>query len=116
MLYALLLIAQLSGVRHWPPGARVPVWVDLIHAPAGASQLIDRAMKNWTDASGGQLTLVRAANRADAAIRIVFVASDGLYGEAAPRVDRATGFIAQADIAINAASPTIPWSPASLCI
>lgn len=105
MLQVLLLVGQLAVTRHWPPGARVPVWVDLSHAPAGASPLIDRALKNWSDASRGQLTLVRAATRADGAIRIVFLAGDGIYGEAAPRVDSATGFIARADIAINSAVP-----------
>ena len=108
MWLALVLAAQLTGGRHWPAGARVPVWVDLNRAPPGASALIDRAMKNWSDASAGQLTLVRAADRAAAAIRITFVASDGIYGEAAPRVDPATGFITQADVLINSAVPDDP--------
>jgi len=108
MLLALLLVAQLSGGRHWPPGARVAVWVDTAHAPAGAAMLVERAMKNWSDASNGQLTLIKAAVRADAAIRIVFVSSDHVYGEAAPRVDPKTGFIAQADVAINSAVPDDP--------
>jgi len=111
MLHALLMAAQLSAARpspqwrHWPPGARVAVWLDTAHAPADAAMLVERAMKNWSDASDGQLTLVPAKSRADAAIRIVFVASENVYGEAAPRVDPATGFIAQADIAINSAVP-----------
>ena len=108
MLYALLLAAQLTAARHWPPGARVAVWVDTAHAPAGAAMLVERAMKNWSDASNGQLTLVKSATRADAAIRIVFVSSDHVYGEAAPRLDPKTGFIAQADIAINSAVPDDP--------
>jgi len=108
MLHVLVLAAQLSASGHWPPGARVPVWVDLKHAPPGAPSLIERAMKNWSDASDGRLTLVRAATRNDASIRIVFIASDGVYGEAAPRVDRTTGFIAQADVLINSAVPDDP--------
>lgn len=67
--------------------------------------LVERAMKHWSDASNGQLTLIRAATRPEAAIRIFFVSSDNVYGEAAPRIDPATGFIAQADVAINSAVP-----------
>jgi|SRR5262249_13478580 len=103
-----MFVAQLTAVRHWPPGARVAVWVDASQAPAGATALVERAMKNWSDASGGRLTLVRAPTRADASIRIFFVSSNSLYGEAAPRVDPRTGFIAQADVAINSAVPDDP--------
>ncbi len=84
------------------------VWIDASRAPIGASMLVERAMKTWTDASAGQLTLVRANTRAEAAIRIAFVQSDTNYGEAAPRVDPSTGFIARADVAINAAVPDDP--------
>jgi hypothetical protein len=105
---ALLLIGQLTAAPHWPAGARVPVWIDASRAPAGAAALVERAMKTWTDASDGRLTLVRAATSGEAAIRIVFVQSDTNYGEAAPRVDPGTGFIARADVAINAAVPDNP--------
>ena len=113
MLVALLLIAQLTAAPldvardrpHWAPGARVAVWIDLTRAPLGAAALVERAMKNWSDASSGQLTLVRVNTRAEAAIRILFVQSDTNYGEAAPRVDPSSGFIARADVAINAAVP-----------
>lgn len=105
MIHALLLIGQLSTLPHWPAGARVAVWVDGRQAPAGAVTMVERALKVWTDASGGRLTLVSAARREDAAIRIIFVSSDTTYGEAAPRVDRTTGLIAQADVAINSDTP-----------
>ena len=101
----LLFLVQLSAARHWAPGARVAVWVDPNHAPPGAAMLVGRAMKNWTDASRGQLTLVAAKTRDEAAIRVFFVSSDNVYGEAAPRVDPQTGFIGQADVAINSAVP-----------
>lgn len=104
MLAAFFLIGQLTA-PHWPAGARVAVWIDTSHAPPGAADLVERAMRTWSIASDGRLTLVRASTRADAAIRVFFVQSDTNYGEAAPRVDRATGLIARADVAINAAVP-----------
>src|SRR5262249_49207099 len=108
VMAALLLIAQLTAAPHWPGGARVAVWIDAGRAPVGAAALVERAMKTWSDASNGELTLVRASTRADAAIRILFVQSDTNYGEAAPRVDPASGFIVRADVAINAAVPDDP--------
>jgi hypothetical protein len=107
-MYALLLCVQLASSSHWPPGARVPVWIDTARAPAGAAMLVERAMKNWSDASNGQLMLIRATAQRDAAIRIVFVSSDNVYGEAAPRVDPQTGFIAHADVLINSSVPDDP--------
>jgi matrixin len=107
-MLALVLAAQLAGAPHWPAGARVAVWIDSSRAPANAAMLVERAMQAWTDASEGRVTLVRAATRADAAIRVLFVRSDTTYGEAAPRVDPGTGLIAHADVAINADVPDDP--------
>jgi hypothetical protein len=107
-MLALVLAAQLAGAPHWPAGARVPVWIDISRAPANAAMLVERAMQAWTGAADGRVTLVRAATRGDAVIRVVFVQSDTNYGEAAPRIDPATGFIARADVAINAAVPDDP--------
>jgi len=109
---ALLLIGQLSTAPHWPAGARVAVWVDPAHAPAKAAAFVERAMKTWTDASDGRLTLVPVRSRTEAAIRIAFVASDATYGEAAPRLDPGTGLIARADIAINSQVPDDPLDAA----
>src|SRR2546422_1358058 len=108
VIAALLLIGQLTAAPHWPEGARVAVWIDATRAPIGAALLVERAMKSWTDASDGRLTLIRARTRDEAVIRIFFVQSDTNYGEAAPRVDPSTGFIARADVAINAAVPDDP--------
>jgi hypothetical protein len=107
VLAAVLLLAQLAAA-HWPAGARVAVWIDTSRAPLGAADLVERAMKTWSAASGGRLTLVRASGRDDAAIRVFFVQSDTNYGEAAPRVDPKTGLIGRADVAINAAVPDDP--------
>jgi len=107
-MLALLVAAQLAGAPHWPPGARVAVWIDASRAPLGAAAFVERAMTTWSEVSAGRLTLVRTARREDAAIRVMFVQSDTNYGEAAPRLDPATGLIARADVAINAAVPADP--------
>src|SRR4051812_44397052 len=107
-MLTLLLIGQLAvhgGAPHWPDGAHIAVWVDPGRAPADAAVLVERAMKTWTAAADGRLVMVRAASRENAAIRLFFVQSDTTYGEAAPRVDPASGLIAHADVAINAAVP-----------
>jgi hypothetical protein len=108
VMVALLLMGQLTAAPHWPAGASVAVWIDTSRAPTDAAGLVERAMKTWSDASDGRLTLVRANTRNQAAIRIFFVQSDTNYGEASPRVDPSTGFIARADVAINAAVPDDP--------
>jgi hypothetical protein len=88
------------GVR-WPSGAVIRVWVDPHEALAGADELVARAMATWTRASGGAFTLVKADDRNAAAVRVHFVDGDTTYGEAAPRVDRATGRIASAEVQIS---------------
>jgi matrixin len=108
VIVALALAWQLAGAPHWPPGARVAVWVDSSRAPLGAVALVERAMEAWTAAAEGRVVLARAPTREAAAIRVFFVQSDTTYGEAAPRVDPATGLIARAEVAINAAVPDDP--------
>jgi hypothetical protein len=108
MIGELLLLGQLAAAPHWAAGARIAVWVDPSGAPAEAAALVERAMRVWTDASNGRLTLVAARARSDAAIRVFFVRSDTNYGEAAPRVDPKTGLITQADVAINGELPDDP--------
>ena len=88
------------GVR-WPSGAVITVWVDPDEAPADAGQLVERAMATWTHASGGAFTLAKVADRNAAPVRVHFVTGDTTYGEAAPRVDRATGRIASAEVQIS---------------
>jgi hypothetical protein len=109
----LFLVAALSQslAPRWPAAAPVTVWIDTRSAPAGANMLVERAMKVWTDAAGGWLVLTRGQAR-DAAIRVFFVKSTTNYGETAPRVDRRTGLITNAEIAINAAVPDDPLDAA----
>jgi len=109
----LLILASLSaipahrlaaeGPAKWPDGAVIRVWIDTAHAPTGAVALVERAMKTWTDAAGGRFRLERTIDREAAAMRVHFVgASDNVYGEAQPRVDRRTGAIVEAELHINA--------------
>jgi hypothetical protein len=105
MWLVVVALLQPSAPRHWAEGAKIQVWIDPNQAPPDAAALVERAMKVWSEASAGHLTLSRATARTDANIRVFFVRSDNVYGEAAPRVDPRTGFIAQADVAMNSAVP-----------
>jgi len=87
----------------WKPGALITVWVSPRSAPEPGAALVERAMRTWTDAAAGRVTLHRAPDAEGASIRVMFVSDDYRYGETAPRVDRATGTIYSADVAINAA-------------
>jgi hypothetical protein len=86
----------------WPPHSVIPVWADLRGAPPGAAALVDRALATWTRAADGRLTLRATHARDEARIRVRFASADGVYGEAAPRVDRATGHIESAEVIITA--------------
>jgi hypothetical protein len=87
----------------WKPGAAITVWVSSRGAPESGPPLVERAMQTWTDAAAGRVTLRRASFAEGASIRVMFVSDDYRYGETAPRIDRATGAIYSADVAINAA-------------
>jgi hypothetical protein len=60
-------------------------------------------MQTWSAAAAGRVTLRRTGAAEGASIRVMFVSDDYRYGETAPRIDRATGTISSADVAINAA-------------
>jgi hypothetical protein len=102
LTFALVALPACGAVR-WAPGATIAVWVNPRGAPEAGPMLVERAIKTWTDAAGGRLTLRRAAAQESASVRVFFVSDDYRYGETAPHVDRATGTIVSADVAINAA-------------
>ena len=91
-----------SGAAHWPRGAAIAVAIDSTGAPADGPRLVERAMRTWTEAADGRFTLAAARGGGRAAIRVRFVPSGDVYGETRPAVDRGTGLIAAADVAINA--------------
>ena len=92
-------------VSHWPLRAVVPVWIDQRNMPPQGDQLAERALRTWTKASDGRVTLQRTFVRTDAKIRVVFNAAGGNYGETRPHIDAATGLIDAADVAIAADVP-----------
>jgi hypothetical protein len=80
--------------------ATIRVWLDARSAPPGAAPLVERALATWTRAAAGRFALARAASADSAMIRVRFARADGIYGETAPRIDRATGRITAADVLI----------------
>ncbi|HXI29656.1 MAG TPA: matrixin family metalloprotease [Vicinamibacterales bacterium] len=92
---------------HWPRGATIRVWVDARNAPLSAVMLVQRAMRSWTDAAAGRLTLETVARPDAADIRVRFLGSDSVYGETRPRVDP-TGTIVEAEVLINRDTPDDP--------
>jgi hypothetical protein len=89
----------------WPPRTPVAVWLDDRSAPPGAAMLVDRALATWTHAAAGRVVLTKASSRETAVIRVRFAQADGIYGETAPRIDRATGFIGSAEVLIAGEIP-----------
>ena len=99
------VLQTLPGQPHthparWPPQATIGVWLDARSAPAGSAALVERALATWNGAAGGRFVLKPESSRDAAAIRVRFAQADGVYGETAPRIDRATGFIGSADVLI----------------
>jgi hypothetical protein len=84
----------------WPDHAVIPVWLDVRAAPSAADMLVGRALATWTQAAGGRFVLQRTTTSDHALIRVRFARADGIYGETSPRIDRATGFIAAAEVLI----------------
>ncbi len=89
----------------WPTHAVIPVWVERQNTPAGAESLVQIALRTWNRAGDGRFELTSATSRDAAKIRVRFATADGIYGEAAPRVDRTTGFIGFAEVLIAGEIP-----------
>ena len=94
--------AAQSAPIHWPRGGSIAVAIDRTQAPADGARLVERAMRTWTEAAEGRFTLTTARADTRPAIHVRFVPSGDVYGETRPAVDRRTGLIAAADVAINA--------------
>jgi hypothetical protein len=93
------------GPPRWPPGELVPAWIDSAEALPGAEALVERALKNWTDAAEGRVALKKTASQDGAKLRIRFIRSETNYGETAPHVDPRTRAIVGADVGIRAEAP-----------
>jgi hypothetical protein len=97
--------SRLAASAHWANRSVIQVWIDRQNLPARGDQLVERAMRIWTSASEGALTLRRTFLERDAGIRVYFNGAGGNYGETRPHVDRSTGLIDAADVAIAADAP-----------
>lgn len=105
------------ATRHWAKGQTIRVWIDTVDSPPNGETLVERAMRTWTRAAEGRFTLervteVRGAGAPgvvrDAAVRVHFMAADYRYGVTAPRVDRQTGLIVRAEVAVAADAGRTP--------
>ena len=92
--------AQPPQQPKWPANAVIHVWLDGRSGPSGADALVDRAVATWTAVARGRIVLRTEKSRDAADIRVRFAQADGIYGETAPRIDRATGFIRSAEVLI----------------
>jgi hypothetical protein len=109
VLVASLVAAQAPpAARHWARGQIIRVWVDPLNAPPGGDLLVERAMRTWTRAADGRFTLQKMAGMTDAPVRVHFMSADYRYGVTAPRVDRVTGLIVRAEVAVAADAGRTP--------
>jgi hypothetical protein len=97
--------SSLSPQAHWANRSVIQVWIDRQNLPARGDQLVERAMQTWGTASDGGFTLRRTFVERDAGIRVYFDGAGGNYGETRPHVNRATGLIDEAEVAIAADAP-----------
>jgi len=107
MMSTALVIPQsrLSPQAHWANRSVIQVWINRENLPARGDQLVERAMHTWATASDGAFTLRRTFVERDAGIRVYFNGAGGNYGVTRPRVNRATGLIDEAEVAIAAEAP-----------
>jgi len=91
--------------QHWANRSVIQVWINRENLPARGDQLVERAMQTWATASDGAFTLRRTFVERDAGIRVYFNGAGGNYGVTRPHVNRATGLIDEAEVAIAADAP-----------
>jgi hypothetical protein len=107
-ILALLAAAQTAPPpRHWAKGDAIRVWIDTLDSPPNGQTLVERAMRTWTRAAEGRFRLEKI-DAPDAPLRVHFMAADYRYGVTAPRVDRQTGLIVRAEVAVAADAGRTP--------
>jgi matrixin len=94
-----------SPRAHWTNRSLISVWIDRQNMPERGDQLVERAMRIWTTAADGGFTLRRTFIPREAGISVFFNGAGGNYGETRPHVNRATGLIEDAEVAIAADAP-----------
>jgi hypothetical protein len=85
--------------HHWARGSAIRVWIDPEQMPPSGETLVEKAMKTWTVAADGRFTLVKAWETT-APVRLHFMSADYRYGVTAPRLNRETGLIVKAEVAV----------------
>jgi hypothetical protein len=86
-----------SAPRHWARGSAIRLWIDPEQAPPNGEALVEKAMKTWTAAADGRLTLVKAWE-STAPVRLHFMAADYRYGVTSARPNPATGLLVKAEV------------------
>lgn len=93
--------AVLAGpASRWAPGEPVLVWIDPRDSTPLRRDLVTRAAKTWDRAGAGTVRIEMADTPQPRGIRVRFVSGQTNFGEALPEVDRPSGFIARADVAL----------------
>ena len=87
--------------RHWAKGSAIRVWIDPERMPPNGEALVEKAMKTWTAAADGRLTLVKAWE-STAPVRLHFMAADYRYGVTSTRPNPATGLLVKAEVYVAA--------------
>jgi len=110
LVAAILLIipaaqSSRSPQEHRANRSLISVSIDRENMPERGDQLVERAMRTWTTAADGGFTLRRTFIPREAGIRVFFNGAGGNYGETRPHVNRATGLIDEAEVAIAADAP-----------
>src|SRR5262245_43520485 len=96
-----VVVAPEAGTSpHWLRGVTIATWIDPQDMPAGAYDLVGRAMSTWTTAAAGRFTL-RTKPMPPALLRIHFIRSTSRFGETEPLADPNTGLIVDADVRIT---------------
>jgi hypothetical protein len=84
----------------WETAEALPLWIEQPMVPPDRVEMVRRAARSWSRASGGVLRFVEEAEFPSSGIRIRFVRDDENFGEAAPHVDRRSGRIVRADVVL----------------
>jgi hypothetical protein len=108
LVVLIAVTAQPVHAPRWPARAVIDVWVDAHGAPAGTEALVDRALATWTRAAAGEFVLRKSPTREAARLQVWFAQADGIYGEAAPKIDRSTNTITSAEVLITGDVPGDP--------
>lgn len=84
----------------WDAALEIPLWIEQPKVPPDLIEMVRRAARSWSRASGGILRFADSAEFPNLGIRVRFVRDDENFGEAVPYVDRRTRRIVRADVVL----------------